>query len=149
MTDCIDLAATYGDRYRISSEPQAALWPPADRLWLARIACLHGHVGVQGGRRLVAFTDRARIGAQLRALPGIERAQGDAEVRAVFDVDHLSAVLALLRPYRRRQVSAAERARLAAMGAAHRFTAGDGLQGAFPAPESTQTGSADPQGRAG
>lgn len=51
-------------------------------------------------------------GGRLRALPFIERAQGDTEVRVVFHVDHLAEVLAVLKPYRRRQVSAAERDRL-------------------------------------
>ena len=134
---CLDLAALYGHRFRIVYEEQAGEWPVADRPWLARIACHGGHVGVQGGDRLHAFTDRPRIGAQLRALPFPERAQGDAEVRVVFHVDHLEAVLAILRPYRRRQVSEAERERLRAMGAAHRFGAGDGVQGDFPAPESS------------
>jgi hypothetical protein len=136
---CLDLAACYGHRYRIVYEEQVAEWPAAERLWLARIACRHGHVGVQGGERLHAFTDRPRIGAQLRRLPFVEQAQGDVEVRIVFHLDHLDAVLALLKPYRRRQVSEAERERLRAMGSRTRFHAGreGGLQSDFPASGST------------
>ena len=110
---CINLAERYGHRYRIVYEEQVAEWPVAERSWLARIACRYGHVGVQGGEFLHAFTDRARIGAKLRALPFVERAQGDAEVRIVFHVAHLAEVLAILRPFRRRQgLSEAQRAAL-------------------------------------
>jgi len=144
---CIDLAERFGRRYRIASEEQAADWPLAERVWLAQIRCRFGHVGVQGGERLYAFTDRRRIGTTLRALPFLERAQGDDEVRVVFHVDHLDAVLAILKPYRRRQVSEAERERLRAAGAAHRFGPGDGLQSDFPPLESTQQpGSIFPDG---
>ena len=136
---CINLAEQYGNRYRIAYEEQWAEWPAAERPWLARIACKNGHVGVQGGDRLHAFTDRPRLGAQLRALPFIERAQGDVEVRVVFDASHLAAVLAILKPYRRRQVSEAERERLRAMGEAHRFQASHGVQGDLTAPESLET----------
>ena len=134
---CINLSERFGHRFRITFEEQVAEWPVAERPWLARIACKYGHVGVQGGDRLHAFTDRPRLGAQLRALPFIERAQGDVEVRVVFDASHLAAVLAILKPYRRRQVSAAERERLRAMGEAHRFQASHGVQGDLTAPEST------------
>lgn len=141
---CLDLAADYGHRYRITYEPQAAEWPPAERPWLARIACRHGHVGVQGGERLYAFTDRPRIGAQLRGLAP-ERAQGDAETRIVFHVDHLDLVLAILRPYRRRQgLSEAQRA---ALDAGRRLFLRRGAveNSDFPAPESTQRGPDTPE----
>jgi hypothetical protein len=136
---CIDLAAQYGTRFRIAYESQAGEWPPADRVWLARIRCHGGHVGIQGGELLHAYTDRRALGRRLRALPGIIRAQGDAEVRVVFPVAMLDVVLAILRPYRRRQVSAAERARLAALSAVHGFGRGRGAitQGDFPAPGSS------------
>ena len=121
MIDCIDLIAKAGRRYRTAYElptdlrTEAHGWPRDDWPWLARILCHHGHVGVHGGERLYAFTDHPRIGAQLRALPFIERAQGDAEVRVVFHVDHQVAVLKVLKPYRRRQgLSDAQRAALAA-----------------------------------
>lgn len=116
-TTCINLAERkrFSHRYRIGHEEQAAEWPPADRHWLARILCRYGHVGAQGGERLYAFTSRPRIGAQLRVLPFVEKAQGDAEVRVVFHLNHLAAVLAILKPYRRRQaLSNAQRAALAA-----------------------------------
>ena len=144
---CIDLAARFGGRHPVTHEEQAAEWPPSDRPWLARIACRHGYVGVHGGDRLYAFTDRARIGARLRALPFIERAQGDTETRVVFHVDHLEAVLAILRPYRRRQVSKAERQRLAAMGAVAlaRHRSVGNVQSAETAPGLTQIGLPAPE----
>lgn len=115
---CIDLAADYGSRYRIDYEPHVDQWPRIEHAWLARIRCLHGYVGVQGGDRLHAFTDRPVIGARLRRLPFVERSQGHAEVRIVFHVDHLAAVLAILKPYRRRQLTDEQRARLTATGRA-------------------------------
>lgn len=138
MTDCIDLVAELGHRYRIAHEEQASEWPPADRRWLAYIRCRNGRVGVQGGERLYAWTDRARVGGRLRLLPCIERAQGDAETRVTFRRDDLDAVLGVMQPFCRRQVSEAERERLRAMGGQYRFVAGHGVGGAETAPESTQ-----------
>ncbi len=138
---CIDLAERFGRRYRIGYEAQAADWPPADRPWLARIACRYGHVGVQGGERLHAFTDRPVIGARLRQLAFVEHAQGDAEVRVVFHVDHLAEVLAILKPYRRRQLTAEQRVAKAAILARARSQRGAAaLSGAdFTAPGTPQT----------
>lgn len=146
MKTCVDLAERHGARYRIVYELPADLrteahgWPRDAWPWLARIACHHGHVGVQGGDRLHAFTDRQRIGARLRALPFVERALGDAEVRVVFHVDHLAEVLGLLKPYRRRQgLSEAQRAALAAgRRPFQRGHAGAVENNAETAPESTQ-----------
>jgi hypothetical protein len=113
---CINLAARFGSQYRIAFEEQGAEWPVADRPWLARIVCRYGHVGVQGGDRLHAFSARRQIAGQLLRPPFAESAlDGDGEARIVFHVDHLKAVLALLKPYRRRQgLSDAQRAALAA-----------------------------------
>lgn len=139
---CLDLAAEFGGRFRIVYEEQASDWPVSERPWLARIRCRAGHVGVAGGAYAYAFTDRPRIGAQLRALPFVERAQGDTEVRVIFHAEHLAAVLAILRPYRRRHLSEAERRRLAAVGRAalakHRAAAN--VESDFPPPGSTQRG---------
>lgn len=130
MASCIDLAERYGKQYRIDYEPQSAQWPRTEHAWLARIRCQYGHVGVQGGERLYAFTDRPVIGGRLRRLRCVERAQGDLEVRVVFHVDHLAAILAILRPRHRRQFTEAEIERLKAVGAAHRFGQIHGAEGA-------------------
>jgi hypothetical protein len=82
-------------------------------------------------------TGRA-FGAHLRALPCVEQAQGDAEVRVVFHLDHLADMLAVLRPYRRGQVSEAERERLQALLARHGFGAAAISKSDLTAPESTQ-----------
>ena len=121
---CIDLAERFGRKYRIGYEEQVDQWPVADRPWLARIRCLYGHVGVQGGERLHAFTDHRLIGRRLRRLPFVEQAQGDEEVRIVFHVEHLAEVLAILKPYRRRVLSEEQKAKQVARLAAHRFKAG-------------------------
>jgi hypothetical protein len=141
VSGCVDLATRFGDRYRLIHEEQVSEWPPAHRPWLARIVCRYGHVGVQGGERLYAFTDR-HVAASLRKLSFVEKTQGGSELRIVFHVDHLAAVLAILRPYRRRRLSPAERARLVAAGASHRFgtCADDGVQSELPVPGSTHEG---------
>ena len=131
MTACVDLAARFGDRFRLNWEADdrtKLLWPREDHPWLYRIPCRYGHVGVQGGELLYAFSDRPRIGRQLRTLPFIERAAGDLEVRIVFQVDQLAAVLAILRPYRRRRLSNAARAELVDRGAATRFGSAEGTR---------------------
>jgi hypothetical protein len=60
---------------------------------------------------LAAFTDRPRVGARLRRLPFILSARGDLEVVVTFCINHADAVCAVLKPYRRRRLSPAQRAK--------------------------------------
>ncbi|MGD0950039.1 MAG: hypothetical protein ABSA52_21760 [Candidatus Binatia bacterium] len=139
---CINLQERFGKRYRVSWEAGGATryqWPEADRPWLMEIRGRRGVVYPVGGEILTAVGTGARIGAKLRALPCIRSARGELEVVVTFHVDHVPAVLGLLKPYRRRQVSEAARERLATVGARFRFSAGHGVQSEQAGLESTQT----------
>lgn len=136
---CLDLETRFGRRYRIvpADETEYRETPVGERAWCVEIRCHHGGVYPFGGTRLAAYSRTGVTGGKLRRLPFILSARGDEEVVIVFEAEHLSAVLAILRPYRRRQVSEAERERLREMGAVHRFGRGDGVQGGQTASEST------------
>jgi hypothetical protein len=114
---CVDLSKQF-PRYRLSWEANGATkgqwkreegeWP-----WLMELRGRYGTVSPYGGEILQAMTDRPRIGAQLRALPCVLSARGADEIVVRFHVDHAPAVFNLLRPYRRRQLSEADRAKKA------------------------------------
>ena len=112
---CVDLGALYGARYRLTWEADGATrsqWPRGDWPWLRRVPCRRGYLYVLGGEMLAACTvGHPAIGRRLRRLPGVTKAFGEAdETVAHFPVAVAEAVLALLRPYRRVQLSPAERA---------------------------------------
>jgi len=137
---CIDLQEQFGRRYRIGWEAGGATryqMPEADRPWLLELRCRYGSVSPHGGALLQAMTDRPRLGTKLRALPCVLSARGELETVVVFHVKDAAVVFSLLKPYRRRQISEAERARLAAQGRRFQFGGGDGLQSDDSALEST------------
>lgn len=106
----------FGRRYRIAWEAKGATkgqWPREEWPWLMELRCHRGKVYPYGGELLQAYTDRWGIGRMLRALPCVLDARGDDETVIRFHVDHIEQVLAVLKPYRRRQVSEAEKERLA------------------------------------
>lgn len=138
---CIDLAALYGDHYRVGfqggTRPRQSV-AGSERPWHLEIRCRYGRVYPRGGDVLAAWTDHPRIGARLRRLPFILSAQGDAETVVTFHVGDAGAVLAILRPYRRRLVTAAQRERLRRIGAASRFGQQRGTHEGYGAVEPTQ-----------
>ncbi len=137
---CVNLQERFGGRYRIGWEANGATknqWPKEDWVWLMEIRCRYGLVYPKGGEILQAMTDRPRIAAKLRALPCVLTARGDAETVVTFHADHAPTVFQVLQPYRRRQVSAAERERLKALGRRFRFGAGHGVQSEHSGLEST------------
>jgi hypothetical protein len=133
----------FGKRYRIGWEAGGATkgqWPEAERPWLMELRCRFGTIYPKGGEILQAMTDRPRIGAKLRALRCVLSSKGDLETVVSFHVDDIEQVLALLKPYRRRQLSEARREQLRLAGAGHRFKKQGrpcGTQSDLPAPEST------------
>jgi len=134
---CISLAERFGQRYRIGWEADGAtkgLWPREEWPWLMEIVCRYGRVAPYGGEILIATTTHRRIGAVLRGLPGLLHAKGEDEVVVRFHVDHLDAVLAVIKPYRRRRVTAVERKRLAQIGATFRFGQMHGVEREQTAP---------------
>ena len=86
-------------------------WPEAERVWLLEIRCWYGIVYPFGGEILAAWTDHPRVGARLRRLPFILTARGDLEVVVAFHLNDVEMVLAVLKPYRRRRLSEAQRAK--------------------------------------
>jgi len=120
---CVDLAARFGARYRLREEAAGVTWvetPEDERIWLWELPCRYGVVYPYGGDLLAAVAT-GRVRQRVGRLPCIRSRRGDEELVVTFPVDDAEAVLTLLRPYRRRQVSAAERERLRAMGAETRF----------------------------
>jgi len=103
--------------------------------------CKHGLVYPYGGDVLAAVvTGRQRH--KVRRLPFLFSRRGDVELVVTFHVDDAEAVLALLRPYRRRQISAAERERLRAMSAETRVA---GVQSAQRGEGATHGAHGDPE----
>ena len=112
----IDLRARFGDRYRIGWEAGSltrSAWPRKDHIWLQELRCKYGAISPFGGSILQATTsDHPRIGARLRQLPCVLTARGDVETVITFAVKDIESVFAVLQPYRRRQLSEEQRAKL-------------------------------------
>lgn len=124
MTTCINLQDRFGDKYRISfdeaddRERRVHLDP-----WLLEIRGRRGTIYPYGGDTLAVMVDgRAITAGKLASLPGLTAIQdGDREKTFLFDVTHFDKVAAIVLPYRKRQVSDAERERLAGLSALHGF----------------------------
>lgn len=113
----VDLEASFGGRYRVAREAGGATWrqwAPEDRPWLVKIRGRYGTVYPMGGELLGAWSESPRIAAKLQALPCVIQTRGSEAI--TFHVQDASAVFSVLRPYRRRQGSEAERARLREIG---------------------------------
>ena len=118
MANCIDLKEKFGQRYRVvRSEPGDTRGRDP---WLLAIPCRHGHIYPQGRELLAASTNnRGPIARRLAALPCCRVVQdGDDGINAVFDANDFASVAAVMRPNRRRQLSAEHKARLVAAGQA-------------------------------
>lgn len=112
--DAVDLRARFGDRYRVRREARGATWfdtPAEERVWLLELPCRYGVVYPQGGKVLAAWTGHPRIGRKLRGLGCILSARGDLETIVTFHVGDAKAVFGVLKPYRRRRLSEAQRRR--------------------------------------
>jgi len=128
---CINLQERFGRRYRIGWEADGATkaqTPREEWPWLMELLCRHGKVYPWGGELLQACSYTGATGAKLRRLPFVLHAKGGEETVIRFHVDHIEQVLAVLKPYRRRQVSEAEKERLTEMGERFRFSRSDGVQ---------------------
>jgi hypothetical protein len=118
----IDLKRLVNGRYRIEYDPSADIDTDREtRLWCARVPCKFGFISVHSSTMLAAYTANPRMVSKLAELEGAKIHQrGDSEIRVVFDRVHLDAVCRLLKARRRRQVSPAERDRLAALSEKYR-----------------------------
>jgi hypothetical protein len=110
----VDLAASFGARFKVSREAGGETWEKwsvADRVWLLEIRGRHGLVHPYGGDLLCAVSNTGHTGARLRRLPFVLDVRGDEETVIRFHVDHAKEVFEIIRPYRRRRLSAEQRAR--------------------------------------
>lgn len=122
VSEMYDLKAEQGRVYRVDREEGYDLQPRAERPWYYRLLCRHGHVYLHGEQLLGATTSKARVGALLRAVPGVRaHQQGDRECTVTFPPVLLGLVLEVMRPYKRRVLNPEARARLETIGRATRF----------------------------
>jgi len=132
---CINLRERFGRRYRVEYEESyfaeygshARVEDPAYMILL----CKYGHIYPAGGNLLAASVDGHPIVAnRLGRLPccRVEQDGDFGELTVVFDVADFDTVARIMRPRRRRRLSAAHRDRLVAAGAASRFTPQSGAQ---------------------
>jgi len=119
--DCVNLQEQFATRYRITFD--AAYNPkhvPRDKLdvWAMQIPCERGVVYPHGGDLLAAEVEGRRVTAnRLRQLDCTTTfQQGDSFLAVTFHAADFDEVAAIVKPRRRRQVSDAERLRLASIG---------------------------------
>ncbi len=120
---CIDLKRQFGRRYRVRCEEgKARISDP----WLAVVECRHGHIYPHGGDQLGAATlRRGPVAKRLAALECTEVvADADDGVNVVFDIADFAAVAAVMKPRRRRVLSAEHRLKLHAASQRTRFSSG-------------------------
>ena len=119
MPTCINLKERFGQQYRVTYEESyyadRGVGARATDPWLMIVPCRFGHIFPHGGDRLAASVDgHPNVAGALRRLPCCRVHQdGDfGELTVLFDVADFDKVVQIMRPRRRRQVSAAERERL-------------------------------------
>ena len=130
MTTCINLQQQFGDRFRVTYEEsyyaERGDRARAEEPWLMIIPCKHGEIYPFGDDDLVASTKIA--GGIARVLKSLTfttvHQDGTDGVDVRFPVGRFDEIAAIMKPKRRRQVSDAERLRLAEIGVRFRFTHG-------------------------
>lgn len=122
---CLNLRELFGDKFRITHDESYAgersEFRSAEEPWLQIIPGQLGHVFPWSETRLAAATHRrGPVARRLMAIPGVRVEQDAADgVNVSFLPDLFGQVADLLRLKRRRQVSEAERARLAELSRLH------------------------------
>src|SRR6516162_1536222 len=107
MTDCINLKAIYGQKYRIGHDPAAITWGEKTDPWMMTIPCRLGVIYPHGGEHLAVEIDHRPITAKkVAAIPGVIIYQhGDHEKTFLFPVALFDQVAAIVRPRRKRHLS--------------------------------------------
>jgi hypothetical protein len=128
-TTCINLRERFGRRYKIGWD--TAYDPkhrPKDKLdpWMMLILCQRGEIYPYGGDLLAVDIDGRPVTARRLAKPGLRLVQdGDNEKTFVFPVEQFAQVAKIVKPRRCRQVSDAEKRRLADLARRHGFQKSD------------------------
>src|SRR5205085_98126 len=115
-----NLLSAYGTRFRITfDEAYSARNRPRSHLdpWMMEIPCRFGTIYPYGGAKLAVEMRCGPKSTQLAALPGVQLSQdGDRELTFLFDAVDFSKVSAIVHPKRRRVLTDAHKAKLAATG---------------------------------
>ncbi len=115
--DCLNLKALFGKQYRVKYEESYyadhGLESRRQDPWLMVIPCRNGEICPWGGRKLAACTNHTgSVANKLKALPfAIVAQDGDDGANLVFDVKHFEEVARIMKPRKRRRLSALERER--------------------------------------
>ncbi len=124
MDECINLKERFGKRWKVRYEEsykaergERAFAPDP---WLLVIACQHGEIYPHGGNMLGVSTNRrGQISKRISELPFTKITQdGDDGINAVFHIDNIEKVAAIMKPRRRKRLSPEHRAKLVAAGTA-------------------------------
>jgi hypothetical protein len=122
---CLNLRELYGGRYKITYDPAAVTWGEKRDPWMHQIPCAGKGITIypHGGTRLAVEIDyRPHIAKRVAALPGVQLHQdGTHEKTYLFDVALFDRIAAIVKPRRRRQLTAEQREALAARSGGHRF----------------------------
>ncbi len=124
----INLKEQYGDRYRVTYEESYHAERSKHTVedpWLMIIPCKYGHICPWTETELAACTDRpGNIPNRIANIKGTKVHQyGDDGSNILFPLDVFDQVAEIMQPRKRRQISDAERKRLAEMGFKKRHNA--------------------------
>jgi len=127
-TDCIDLKATFGGRFKWRYGPSYyaehgdGAW--VEDPWLIVLLCQNGVILPWGENNLAAASrTKGSIAKRLKDLPFTKVVQnGDDGITVTFDVAHFEQVAEIMRPRKRRRLSPEQKAKSIERLAKHAFT---------------------------
>ena len=115
---CVNLVARFGRDYKVTHDPAARTRRQKRDPWMMQLPCRGTGVCIypHGGDKLAVQLDgRPGLTKKVAAIPGVELWQnGDGEKTFLFPVGRFTEVAAVVKPHRRRRLSAEQRAELAA-----------------------------------
>lgn len=123
MPACINLADTFGDRFRITHDESAVTWGDRRDPWMMQIPCERGTIFPHGGSLLAVEIDgRTLTAKRLADLPCCTVQQwGDAERTLLFHLADFETVAAVVKPRKRRVMTPEQREAAATRLAKHQF----------------------------
>ena len=113
----VDLRKLFGDRYKIAVDESASCEPGGRKNpWYFQIPCKYGHVYPHSHQLLAYYCDSGLVRGRLhREHPEIEVRQWSdiGEAVCLFQPEQFNVIAVYARPRRKRQLTAAEKARRA------------------------------------